>query len=56
MTDTNGKLKFEIPTFGCEGCARRKELLLAGDWKMDAAVILAVAVLCVVLTKVKIPT
>lgn len=51
---SNGKSKISLPTFGCQGCQNRKEIMGAGDWKVDVAVIFIIAALCVVLYKVKI--
>lgn len=53
-TQTNGKKTFSFPTFGCQGCANRKEIMGAGTWQIDAAIILLIIAGAVVFYKVKI--
>jgi hypothetical protein len=53
-TPQNGKGLFSLPTFGCEGCANRKEMLTAGNWQVDLAILAIILAGAVVFYKVKI--
>lgn len=54
QVQSNGKRTFNIPTFGCEGCANRKEMLTAGNWQIDLAILAIIIAGAVVFYKVKI--
>jgi hypothetical protein len=44
---TNGT-KTDRFTFGCEGCQNRKDILTAGNWQVDAAIVGTVIVLAAI--------
>lgn len=50
----NGSSPFSFPTFGCKGCESRKEIMGAGNWKIDAAIVLLILLGCVLFWRVKI--
>lgn len=43
-----------LPTFGCKGCESRKAIMGAGNWQMDAALFLLIALGCFIFWKVKV--
>lgn len=51
---SNGKSKISLPTFGCEGCENRKQIMGAGEWKIDLGILLIIIAGAVLFWKVKI--
>lgn len=51
---SNGKGKIPFPTFGCQGCQNRKEIMGAGDWKMDVAILAVIIAIAIFFWRVKI--
>lgn len=53
-TQTQNGKGFSFPTFGCEGCENRKQIMGAGDWKIDVGILLVIIALAVFFWRVKI--
>jgi hypothetical protein len=53
-TQNGHKRQFNLPTFGCEGCERRKDIMGAGNWRLDVALILFAIAAALVMWRVKI--
>lgn len=50
----NGKSRLSLPTFGCEGCQNRKEIMGSGDWKIDIGIFVLILAGVILFYKVKI--